>query len=163
MHSPKQMLHRKHKQHRHRRSKKVFHWSAKSTFCLPISGCWRYNVNGRSHKALPFLHHKENDPCYCNSPKNPLRWPQGFFSHRIKVHDILHSAVIVSLHYLPQIAELEHHKIADLEHLRSVYSVRYFLGFNTYGLWNNIIFWQNIQEIWSNKGKKTLSFKLDNY
>jgi len=122
------MLHYKYKQHRHRRLQNFFYLSAKSTFCLPISGCWRCSSNGRSHKALPFLQHKENYPCYGNSPKNALRWQHGFFSHRIKVRNLLQSAVTVSLHYLPQIAVLEHHKIADLEHLRSVYSVRYFLG-----------------------------------
>jgi len=94
----------KHKQHRHRRSQKIFHWSAKSTFCLPISGCWQYNANGRSHKALPFLHHQENYPCYDNSPKNAFGWHQGFFSHCIKVRDLLQSAVIASLHYLPQMS-----------------------------------------------------------
>ena len=83
------MLHYIHKQHRHRRSQKFFHWSAKSTFCLTISGCWRYNANGCSHNALPFLHHKENDPCYGNSPKNALRWQQRFFSHRIKGRDLV--------------------------------------------------------------------------
>ena len=98
------MLHYKRKQHRHRRSQKFFHWSTKSTFCLPISGCWRYNSNGRSHNALPFLHHKENDPCYGNSPKNAFSWQQRFFSHRIKVRDLLQSEVIVSLHYLPQMS-----------------------------------------------------------
>jgi len=98
------MLHYKHKQHRHRRSQKFFHWSAKSTFCLSIPGCWRYNANGRSHNALPFLHHNENDPCYGNSPKNALCWQQGFFPHRITVRDLLQSAVIVSLHYLPQMS-----------------------------------------------------------
>jgi len=54
---------------------------------------------------------------------NKVSW-----QHRIEVRDLLQSAVIASLHYLPQIADLEHHKIADLEHLRSVYSARYFLG-----------------------------------
>ena len=74
------MLHYKHKQHRHRRSQKFFHRLAKSTFCLPISGCWRYNANGRSHNTLPFLHRKENDPAsYGNSSKNALRWQQSFF------------------------------------------------------------------------------------
>jgi len=34
---------------------------------------------------LPLLHHKENDPRYCNSPKNALRWQQCYFSHRIKL------------------------------------------------------------------------------
>jgi len=34
---------------------------------------------------LPLLQHKENDPLYCNSPKNALRWQQSFFSHRIKL------------------------------------------------------------------------------
>jgi len=43
------------------------------------------NANRRSHNALPLLHHKENDPRYCNSPKNALRWQQCFFSHRIKL------------------------------------------------------------------------------
>jgi len=54
------MLHYKHKQHRYR----------------------------RSHKALPFLHHKENDPCNGNSPKNALRWQQCFFPHRIKLRNL---------------------------------------------------------------------------
>jgi len=54
-------VHYKHKQRRHRCSQKFVHWSAKSTFCLAISCCWRYNANGRSHNASPFLHHKEND------------------------------------------------------------------------------------------------------
>jgi len=76
------------KQHMHRRSPKFFHWSAKSTFCLPISICWWYNGNGSSHNALPFPHHKENDPCYGNSLKNVLRWQQGFFSHRVKVRPV---------------------------------------------------------------------------
>jgi len=33
---------------------------AMSTFCLSFSGCGHYNLNERSHKALLFLHHKEN-------------------------------------------------------------------------------------------------------
>jgi len=52
----------------------------------------------------PFYTTKENDPCYGNSPKNALRWQQGFFSHRIKVRDLLQTAVIVSLHYVPQMS-----------------------------------------------------------
>jgi len=97
------MLHYKHIQHRHRHSQKFFRWS-QSTFCLLISGCWRCNENGRPHNALPFLHNKENDPYHGNIPKNALRWQQGFFSHRIKVRDLLQWAVIVSLHYLPQLS-----------------------------------------------------------
>ena len=69
--------------HRHGRPQKFFQGWAKWTFCLSFSGCRRYNANGRSHNALPFLHHKENPPCYGNSPKNGLLWQQCFFSHRV--------------------------------------------------------------------------------
>ena len=31
------------------------------------------------HITFSLLHHKENDPCYGNSPKNALRWQQDFF------------------------------------------------------------------------------------
>jgi len=67
---------------------------------LTSSGCWGCNPNGRSQNASPFQHHKENVPCYGNSPKNALRLQQCFFSHRIKLLGLLLSAVIVSLHYL---------------------------------------------------------------
>ena len=46
-----------------------FSRGATSTFCLSFSGCWRRNANRRSQDALPFLHHKENAPCYGRSPK----------------------------------------------------------------------------------------------
>ena len=63
------MLHCKHKQHRHRRSQKFFHWSAKSTFCLPISGCWRWNSNGGSHHAFPFYTTKKMTHVMATAPK----------------------------------------------------------------------------------------------
>jgi len=42
---------------------------ANSAFCLSFSGCWWCSAHGRSQNALPFQHHKENAPCYGNSPK----------------------------------------------------------------------------------------------
>ena len=54
-------------------------------FGCPFQAADDTNANRRSHNALPLLHHKENDPRYCNSPKNALRWQQCFFSHRIKL------------------------------------------------------------------------------
>jgi len=58
---------------------------AKSTFGCPFQAADNTNANRRSHNALPLLHHKENDPRYCNSSKNALCWQQRFFSHRIKL------------------------------------------------------------------------------
>jgi len=49
------MLDYKHRQHRHERPQKFLQGWAKSTFCFSFSGCWRYNADGRSHNALPFL------------------------------------------------------------------------------------------------------------
>jgi len=39
-------------------------------FYLSFSGCWRYNADGGSQNALPFLHHQENSICYSKSHKN---------------------------------------------------------------------------------------------
>ena len=48
-------------------------------FGCPSQAADDTNANRRSHNALPLLHHKENDPRYCNSPKNALRCQQCFF------------------------------------------------------------------------------------
>jgi len=80
------MLHYKQKQHR--RSQKFFHWSAKSTVRLLISGCWWYNANGRSHYALAFYTTKKMTHITA-TPKNLLHWQQGFFPHRIKGRDLV--------------------------------------------------------------------------
>jgi len=116
------MLDYKHKQHRHGRPQTFFPRVGKVDIFLYISGCGRYNASRHSHNALPFLHHKENDPCYANSPKNACaslaavllftlyktRCQQYFFSVFTPYKcffphcDLLLSAVIVSLHYLAQ-------------------------------------------------------------
>jgi len=49
-------------------------------FGCPFQAADDTNANRRSLNALPLLHHKENDPRYCNSPNNALRWHQCFFS-----------------------------------------------------------------------------------
>ena len=36
---------------------------------LTLLGCYRCNANGCSQNTSPFLHHKENAPCYGNSRK----------------------------------------------------------------------------------------------
>jgi len=54
-------------------------------FGCPFQAADDTNANWHSHNALSLLHHKENDPRYCNTPKNALRWQQCFFSHRIKL------------------------------------------------------------------------------
>ena len=72
----------------HWRPQKFFQGRAKSTFCLFFLDCWRCNANGRSQNALPFQHHKENDPCYGNSPTNVLRWQQCFFFIRASFHTV---------------------------------------------------------------------------
>jgi len=77
------MLHYKHKQHRHRHSQKFFDWSAKSTFCLPISGCWQYNANGRSHNALPFYATKKMTHVTAAFSKMP------FVGSKVSVHIVL--------------------------------------------------------------------------
>jgi len=48
-------------------SAEIFPGGAKSTFCLPSSGCWRCNANGCTQNASSFLHHKANAHCYGNS------------------------------------------------------------------------------------------------
>jgi len=40
-----------------------------SALSLPFLGCCRWNANGCSQNTSPFLHHKENAPCYGNSRK----------------------------------------------------------------------------------------------
>jgi len=40
-----------------------------SVFTSPFLGCYRCNANGCSQNTSPFLHHKENAPCYGNSRK----------------------------------------------------------------------------------------------
>jgi len=35
----------------------------------PFLGCYRWNANGCSQNTSPFLHRKENAPCYGNSRK----------------------------------------------------------------------------------------------
>jgi len=52
---------------------------SESTFCLSFSGCWLCNAGGRTHNALPFLHHKENARCYSNSCKQ--YFPSTKFLH----------------------------------------------------------------------------------
>jgi len=53
--------------------------------------------------ALPFLHPKQNAPCYGNSHKNVLRWQQYFFSHSMKLCGLPLSAVtLAALAYLPR-------------------------------------------------------------
>jgi len=42
-------------------------------------------------------------------PKHALLWQQYFFLHRIKLRDLLLSAVIVSLHYLLQMFAFNSH------------------------------------------------------
>jgi len=87
-------------------SAEFFPRGAKSTFCLSFSGCWRRNAHGRSQNALSVQHHKENAPCYGNSPQKcgslaaMLLFHSCVFSHRIKRRGLLLSAVIASLHYL---------------------------------------------------------------
>jgi len=97
-------------------------------FGCPFQAADDTEENRRSHNTLPFLHHKENDPHYGNSPTKcaslaamflftpyKTRWQQYFFSvftsyqcffsHR----DLLLSAVAVSLHYLPQMSAFSSH------------------------------------------------------
>jgi len=38
--------------------------------------CWRCKANGRSQKALSFLHYKGNALCYSNNHQKTLRWQQ---------------------------------------------------------------------------------------
>jgi len=52
-----------------RASKYFFPGETTSAFTLPFLGCYRCNANGCSQNTLPFLHHKENAPCYGNSRK----------------------------------------------------------------------------------------------
>jgi len=73
----------------HGRPQKLFQGGAKATFCVPcFSGCWRCNAHGRSQNGLLFQHHKENAPCYGNSPKSALRWQQCFFFTRASFHTV---------------------------------------------------------------------------
>ena len=51
----------------HGRPQKFFQGEAKSTFCLPSSGCWRCDANGHTQNASLFRHHKANAHCYGNS------------------------------------------------------------------------------------------------
>ena len=43
-------------------SAEIFPGWSNIDICLSFSGCWRCNENGRSQKALPFLHCRENYP-----------------------------------------------------------------------------------------------------
>ena len=79
------MLDCKHKQHRHGRPQKFFQGRQSRHFGCPFQAADDTNANRRSHNALPLLHHKKMTHVNCNSPKNPLRWQQCFFSHRIKL------------------------------------------------------------------------------
>ena len=92
-----------------RASAEIFPELAKSTFCLSCSGCWRYNADGRLHNVLPLLHHKKMTHVTVTIPKHALLWQQYFFLHRIKLRDLLLSAVIVSLHYLLQMFAFNSH------------------------------------------------------
>ena len=79
------MLDYKHKSHRHGRQQIFFQSRQSRHFGCTFQAVDDTNANRRSHNALPSLHHKENDPRYCNSPKNALRWQKCFFSHRMKL------------------------------------------------------------------------------
>jgi len=107
------MLHYKHEQHRHGPSQTFFHWSAKSTFCLPISGCWRYNANGRSHNA--FYTTKEILRQQCQKYTSLA----ARFLFTLYKSDFLLSAVIVSLPLLATDAFKSHMRLnAYYRHLK---------------------------------------------
>jgi len=50
-------------------SAEILSGEATLTFYLSFPDCWWCHANGSSHNPLPFLHHKENTPCYGNSQK----------------------------------------------------------------------------------------------
>jgi len=61
-----------------------------SALSLPFLGCYRCNANGCSQNTSPFLHLKENAPCYGNSRK---KWA----SLAAIVRCIM---IMLSIHYL---------------------------------------------------------------
>jgi len=87
------------------RARRKFSTDRPSRYRLLTMQCkWTF-----TYSALRCLHNKENDPRVTATVPKMRFVCRCFFSHSMKVRDLLLSAVIVSLHYLPQMSSFNSH------------------------------------------------------